>query len=59
MQFIDESDVIPVVVTMEAIYKIHIVSSVLFLLPVIRLNQKTEIDLKRYNKDFLKENIFL
>jgi len=59
MEFIDKNDGIPVVVTMEAIHNLHAVSSLLFLLPITRLNGTPEIDMKRYNKNFFKENIFL
>jgi hypothetical protein len=59
MEFIDKNDVIPVVVTMEAMHNLHVLSSLFFLLPITRLNGGAEIDMKRYNKNFLKENIFL
>jgi hypothetical protein len=49
MEFKDKNDVVPVIVTMEAIHKIHVVSSILFLLPITRLKGNTEIDMKRYN----------
>lgn len=59
MKYIDKNDVIPVIVTMEAIHKLHVVSSLLFLLPITCLNVNPEIDMRRYNKNFLKQNIFL
>jgi|GEM_PF-2051128 hypothetical protein len=59
MKYIDKNDVIPVIVTMEAIHKLHVVSSLLFLLPITCLNVNPEIGMRRYNKNFLKQNIFL
>ena len=59
IRFMDTKEVIPAVVTMEAIYKFHVISSFLFLIPIIRLNGGAEIDMKRYNKNYIKRNIFL
>ncbi|HET7283696.1 MAG TPA: hypothetical protein VFI70_03355, partial [Nitrososphaeraceae archaeon] len=59
MEFIDKNDVAPVIITIEAIHNLHVISSLLVLLPINRLNGNAEIDMKRYNKNFHKENIFL
>jgi hypothetical protein len=59
MELIDKNDVTPVIITIEAIHNLHVISSLLVLLPINRLNGNAEIDMKRYNKNFLKENIFL
>jgi hypothetical protein len=45
MEFMDKQDVLPVVVTMEAIHNLHVVSSMLFLLPIRRLNGCSQIDM--------------
>lgn len=59
MDFINKKDVIPVIITMEAIHNLHIVSSVLFLLPIKTSGVNAEIDMKRFNKSYLMENLFL
>jgi hypothetical protein len=59
MEFMDKQDVLPVLVTMEAIHNLHVVSFMLFLLPIRRLNGCSQIDVNRYNKNFLRQNIFL
>lgn len=58
-EFMDKSDVIPAVIAMEAIHNRHVISSLLFLVPITRLNGSAEIDEKRYNRNYIKENIFL
>lgn len=47
MEFIDKNDVIPVVVTMEALRNLHVVSSLLFLLPITRINENPEIEYEK------------
>jgi hypothetical protein len=58
-EFMDKSDVIPAVIAMEAMHNRHVISSLLFLVPITRLNGSAEIDEKRYNRNYIKENIFL
>ena len=58
-EFMDKSDVIPAVIAMEAMHNRHVISSLLFLVPITRLNGSAEIDEKRYNRNYINENIFL
>ena len=58
IEFIDKEDVVPAVVIMAAICKRHVTSSFLLLIPVLRQNERAEIDTKRYAKNYIKQNIF-
>jgi hypothetical protein len=59
MEFMDKNDLIPVIIAMEAIHIPYVLSSLLFLVPITLSNGSAEVDKKRYNRNYIKENIFL
>jgi len=59
LDFMDKSDVIPVIIAIEAMHTRHVLSSLLFLAPITCLSGSADIDKKRYNRNYIKDNIFL
>jgi hypothetical protein len=59
MSFVSNRDTIPVLVSIETMYRRHLMTSFTFLAPIIYKANSRELDLPRFSEEYVINNIFL